>query len=300
MRILIYFFLMVVLAGCYADAQIPAVSPDREQFNAYWYAGEAEITSYTLDQARYGEVHPGEAVLIFVTEDFSKKRQVKLDNPNNNREDAVSVLKLNATRQFNTGVYQYNMMQSVFTPVSGDKHPNTLKVTMSSQDWCGQSWLQLNHDDGGYDLEQRSYFESEGDRNIRLKDALLEDEIWTRIRINPQSLPTGQVEMIPGSFYSRLRHTAMAPHKAETILVEDGQTYVYTVDYKELDRKLVIRFEKEFPFQINGWSETYTSGFGPSPKKLTTNATRKETLKLDYWRRHDLGDVGLRKELGLQ
>ena len=33
----------------------------------YWYAGEAEITSYELNQARYGEIHKGKAVTVFVT-----------------------------------------------------------------------------------------------------------------------------------------------------------------------------------------------------------------------------------------
>ena len=36
-----------------------------EEFNAYWYAGKAEITSYSLQQARYGELRDGHAVLIF-------------------------------------------------------------------------------------------------------------------------------------------------------------------------------------------------------------------------------------------
>ena len=38
------------------------------KFNDYWYRGEAELNSYTLEQARYGEIHKGEAVLVFVTE----------------------------------------------------------------------------------------------------------------------------------------------------------------------------------------------------------------------------------------
>ena len=51
------------------------------EFSRYWQQGKAELTSYTLEQARYGEIHQGEAVLVFVTEDLSKTKQVKLDNP---------------------------------------------------------------------------------------------------------------------------------------------------------------------------------------------------------------------------
>ncbi len=50
-------------------------------FGAYWFQGKAELTSYDLQQARYGELHLGQAVLIFVTEDLSRQKQVKLDNP---------------------------------------------------------------------------------------------------------------------------------------------------------------------------------------------------------------------------
>ena len=58
-----------------------------EEFKNYWYAGKAEITSYKLEQARYGELHSGYAVLVYVTEDFSVSKHVKLDNPGQNVED---------------------------------------------------------------------------------------------------------------------------------------------------------------------------------------------------------------------
>ncbi|MEL7148626.1 MAG: hypothetical protein AAFO69_19785, partial [Bacteroidota bacterium] len=92
-----------------------------QDFNSYWYQGKAEITSYALEQARYGEVHPGKAVMVFVTEDFSRSKQVKLDFPGRAGNDAVKVLKLNALWKFNTGIYDYSVMQSTFTPVDWDK-----------------------------------------------------------------------------------------------------------------------------------------------------------------------------------
>ena len=63
-------------------------------FDQYWYQGRAEISSYTLTQARYGELRKGDAVLVFVTEPLSKSRQVKTDPTPSNKEDVVSVLKL--------------------------------------------------------------------------------------------------------------------------------------------------------------------------------------------------------------
>ena len=90
-----------------------------EEFKDYWYNGEAEITSYKLEQARYGEMHDGKAVLVFVTEDFLPETQVKADHY---EETNIPVLKLNATKKFNTGIYPYSIMQSTFYPVSNNKH----------------------------------------------------------------------------------------------------------------------------------------------------------------------------------
>ncbi len=140
------------------------------QFGKYWNRGKAEITSYDLEQARYGEVHPGEAVTIFVTEPFDPEEQVKADNPD---EADIQVLKLNLTKKFVTGIYPYSMMLSVFTPVNLEKFPRTLKTTVSSQEWCGHTWTQLNWRNGKYLAELRSYFESEGDWDFVVGDAIL-------------------------------------------------------------------------------------------------------------------------------
>jgi len=86
-----------------------------DEFKNYWYAGKAELSSYKLQQARYGEIHSGTAVLVFVTEDFSKSKQVKLDHPENAGNDKLPVLKLNFTKKFVTGIYPYSMMMSAFS-----------------------------------------------------------------------------------------------------------------------------------------------------------------------------------------
>ena len=53
-----------------------------QEFKDYWYAGKAEISSYKLEQARYGELRDGTAALILVTEDFLPELQVKADRQN--------------------------------------------------------------------------------------------------------------------------------------------------------------------------------------------------------------------------
>lgn len=275
----------------------PSVSGD--DFNAYWYQGNAEISSYKLEQARYGEIHEGHAVLVYVTEDFSKAKQVKLDNAGAAGADRVPILKLNFTKKFNTGVYPYSVMQSIFTPVSLDKYPHSLKTTMSVQEWCGHVFTQLNMRKDHYDASSFSYFESEGDAESKLKKVMLEDELWTRIRINPQTLPIGKVELIPSVSYSRLRHRPLKAQTATISLRDQGETQIYSIEYPSEKRSLSIVFSSSFPYKILSWEETYRSGWGPNAQDLRTKGTLMESIKSDYWSRNSTTDLSLRDELQL-
>ena len=142
-------------------------TPLSQEFKGYWYNGEAEINSYKLEQARYGEMREGTAVLLFVTEPFLSDKQVKADktNPSN-----TSVLKLNATKNFNTGIYPYSIMQSTFFPVDNNQH--ALKISCSVQEWCGHVYMQLNNRND-FEIMSHSYFESEADEDLNLNKANL-------------------------------------------------------------------------------------------------------------------------------
>ena len=283
------------------NAQKVALQNSDKQFKDYWYQGKAEINSYKLEQARYGEIREGEAVLIFVTEPFSRSKQVKLDNPSRAGDDNVSVLKCNATRSFITGVYPYSTMQSVFTPVELAQYPFSLKATTSTQEWCGQTFMQLNLAQNKYEVAHNSYFEAEGDKNYEVDKVMLEEEIFNRIRIAPKSLPTGQIQMLPSTLFTRLKHTPFQAFQAKASLETSGKNeMIYSVDYPRLSRKLSIRFNKKFPHEILSWEETTPSGYGANARLMTTRATRKETSMLDYWQRNAKSDEGLRKKLKLE
>jgi hypothetical protein len=260
-----------------------------QEFKSYWYGGEAEISSYKLEQARYGEIREGQAVLIFVTEDFLPETQVKADskNPNN-----VPVLKLNATKKFNTGVYPYSIMQSTFYPVSNNKH--AIKVSSSMQEWCGHIYTQLNNRKT-FEIMSHSYFEGEADKTIKLEKSILENELWTQLRINPKSLPVGNLEIIPSFEYTRLRHTAIKAYKANAKLTSGS----YILEYPELNRTLSITFNPDFPYDILNWEETFRSGFGSNAQVLTSKATRLKTIKSPYWQKNSNKDEILRETLQL-
>lgn len=301
MKNFFYLSLSVALLACSSTtSQEPKKKADLPAkdsgFNDYWYAGVAEITSYELKQARYGEIHQGEAVLVYVTEPFSKSKQVKLDNWRDTSSDNVSVMKLNMTKKFLTGIYPYSMMMSSFTPVSYDKYSQAFKVTTSSQEWCGHTWMQLNLEKDSYRLKGFSYFESEGDIDTSLRGAVLEDELWSKLRLNPEILPRGDFELIPSTFYLRLKHKEAGPQKANAKIEEVSQSDyadyphdVYKLSYK--GRSLQIFYEKSFPHEILGWEETYQG--------QTTTAKRINTIKSAYWGKNSNADRAIREELGL-
>ena len=275
---------------------------DTQEFKDYWYDGKAEITSYRLEQARYGELHEGYAVLVFVTEDFSKSKQVKLDNPASAKDDSVNVLKLNRIKKFDTGIYSYSMMDSVFTPVSLNEYPNTLKLSSSSQEWCGNTFTQLNLEGNSYDVKSFSYFESEGDQKFSLQKEILEDELWARIRLAPDSLPQGRIKIIPAAMASRLTHKELKVEIAEAKLEQNPDDSIlmdYSLIYDDSNRTMKITFGRLFPHHIISWEETYKSGFGPGATTLTTKAVRDKVLISDYWNQNKNIDRDLRKKLGL-
>ena len=279
--------------------------PDEKDFHSYWYNHGAEITRFELEQSRYGEIHPGYAILIFVTEPFLPDTHVKSDYESS-RKKSIPVLKLNLIKRFNTGIYDYSMMKSVFTPIPTEKQQfsKTLKVSTTRQDWCGHVYLQYNLEDDHYKVKQHSYFEKEGDKTITIPSVHLEDEIWTRIRIAPEALPLGEIKMIPGSFFTTLRMIESGAENASAELTntqegDRGDVSQYTVTYPSLQRTLSIRFNRKFPYDILSWSETYPSGSGKNAKVLTTKARRTHAAMMDYWNKNSVKDLELRKELGL-
>lgn len=286
------FLIMIFFVVCFAIPIQAEVKPWDEAFKKQWYAGMAEITRYELKQARYRDVHNGDAVLIFVTEDFLTDKQVKHERGDG---PSTSVLKLNATRKFTTGIYPYSIMTSVFTPVAPDQN-HSLKVTTSVQEWCGHTFTQLNYRNNGYEASVRSYFQSEGDLDTTLPKAVLEDEIWTRIRLAPERLPMGEIQIIPGTQFQRLAHNLPKVQTATTELEEQDTKQTYRITYSTIGRKLAITFEKDYPHAILGWEES----FQRRGKWTTTTAQKTHSIKLDYWSKNSAEDVVYRKQLGLE
>lgn len=281
----------------------PDADIQTQAFKDYWYAGEAELSHYDLQQIRYGEVRNGEAILVFVTEPFLTDKQVKLESEAEGR-DTQTVLKLNFLKEFVTGIYEYNVMTSTFTPVNANDHPRSLKVASSSQEWCGTTWSQLNLRDGQYQVTGHSYFENEGDYETMLDAVWLEDEIWTQLRLSPTLLPEGEIEIIPASFGVRRNHSGWSVEKAITKkqnwtggAMPGDSLMAYSIDYVDRDRKLTIIYESTAPYRIAGWIQSQETRSGET---LEARSVRTHIITEPYWKMNANSDTNMRQKLGLE
>jgi len=295
LRKTLQFIVLITLTltfGCDQNSAKSEKLPTRElsaDFKEYWFAGEAEITSYKLDQSRYGEQRDGTAVLIFVTEDFLPEAQVKADEK---KDSNIPVLKLNAVKKFNTGIYPYSIMQSTFYPLEGNSH--ALKISASIQEWCGHVYTQLNNRKN-FEITSHSYFDGEADQNLKLDQNWLENEVWTQLRINPDSLPTGKLQMIPSLEFLRMAHIEIKAYPAVAEFYQDDSLSVYKIHYPELQRELKIYYHLIFPFNIEKWEETIQK----NGESFTTTATKMERIKSAYWNKNSNKDLPLRENLNL-
>jgi hypothetical protein len=234
----------------------------------------------------------GDAVLVFVTEPFSKSKQVKVDDPSQNPTDVATVLKLNFSKKFDTGIYPYSMMNSTFTPI--EEANRTLKITSTIQEWCGHVFGQVNWKKNQYECTTFSYFENEGDQKNNIGNVITEDGIWNMIRIQPKSLPIGNFKFFPSLGYIRLKHKPTqsldASATLSTTVFNQKPVNQYFIKYS--DRALKIFFDEKFPHIIQGWEETYKDG----TNELTTRGTLKKTILLDYWMHNTNADNALRNE----
>ncbi len=260
-----------------------------QEFKEYWYDGLAEISNYNLSIERYGEVREGNAVLIFVTEPFDPTDQIKADQQSDSN---ISVLKLNATMDFNTGIYPYKIMSSTFLPL--EREENAIKVATSIQEWCGHTYMQLNLRNNQYDGVLYSYFQSEGNTQFKLKNAILENQIAMQLRLDPSKMPVGSISIIPSTEHLRLNHIEpkALPAIASSEIIDDYLKY--TIDYKS-GRSLSYRVQKKFPFQILSWEEYQTS----ENTQPTIKATLKKSIRTPYWKKNSNKFASLRDSLAL-
>ena len=266
-----------------------------------WFDGKAELAGYELTQSRYGQERAGRAVLIFVTEPYSRSERVKVDRFDPANPDHAQVLKLNHVRKFQTGIYDYSLMTSVFSDVEAGFRP--LEVSFSSQEWCGHVYEEALFgfgDDGDQQVSVHSYFEGESTDVEIGGDLVAEDALPILLRsLDREKLDTANrsLRLLPSATFRRLRHRPAEPFTTELtwtpdaarVTVPAGSFETRSATHGRADGgSCTFSIEVPYPHRIVAW----TCSDGESAR-LTG------TTRLDYWRTHREGEEALLGTLGL-
>ncbi len=291
MRLVVWAFILGLAA--------PAGAQD---FWKHWGDGKAEVNGYRLTQPRYGQEREGTAVLIYVTEDFSERLRVKADASRHPKEEVFPVLKLNAVRDFNTGIYDYNVMTSTFLRVK--KGWPVAKVSFSSQEWCGHVWHQLLPRGDRLEGVFHSYFDGEADGQDKLDlpdGAVFEDALPIVLRgWRGEFLGAGEsrsVPFLPSLLHARLLHAPLAWTTATvsrsetstslTVPAGEFEVSVFTVAVED-GRTLTYAIETASPYRL-------VRQTGPDGEELALAGS----TRLPYWQLNANGGEKYLKDIGL-
>jgi hypothetical protein len=280
-------------------------------FESYWEDGRAELSGYRYHVMRYGEAREGQAVMITVTEPFSESKRVKVDDPSKNPADTFEAVKMNLVRDFQTGIYDYNTMTSVFVR-SRDFSP--VKVSFASSEWCGNVYEEIQVDPGAVRQTLRSYFEGEsGERSLaRPPSGVLEDQLFVLLRgLRGDFLRPGErrtVALLPSSVGRRLAHRPLAwvnaaiarSPKPERVTVAAGafSADLYRVTTADA-RTGSFWVEHAYPHRIVRWSWAGGAAQGRKGSEATESAELAGSARLRYWELHGNGQETFLRQLGL-
>jgi hypothetical protein len=158
----------LLLAACGVVTGAPDPAPrfeaglgaeDRLFAGRLWDDGQAEIAYYDTRDPRYDVLRDGRAVLIAVKETLDADALVKADGPP--PRHTVDAIKLGHLVDVETGVYAYRQMANAWIERASGR---PLRVTVGSQDWCGQTFKVLTMGQDGALVRTFSYFGAEGER----------------------------------------------------------------------------------------------------------------------------------------
>ena len=288
---------MALSLAAFLSGTAAAETPD---FYAHWGDGKAEISSYRVIQPRYGEPREGYAVLIFVTEEINRNTFVKVESPTP-AADRIYVLKLNNVLKFTTGIYPYSVMTSVFSAVEGRTQPGPFelcKITLSSQEWCGHVFDEVQVRDGRLQGHLNSYFESEARRPYTLdvpEQFESEDHLLIFVReLKGPVMEAGEgraIQLLPSLWSFRLQHR---PHALVSTTLRKGG--VETVDLRDRSVAAVpwtwgdrtVWVEQAYPRRILKWKDAA----GGSGELIAT-------VREPYWNLKRREDETFRVQLGI-
>ena len=226
---------------------LPINQENNKIFSDYWKNGKIETTKYELKE---DSISVGEGTLTFNIDYIEGV----------NKTDSIQVLHSDFTGKIHKENYDYSAMTSTYLPLNLTLRPHAMKVINSVQEPEGNSFLALSQIPKSYEIESKNTFKEKIKKYFIVERKNLEDELWAKIRMNPNDLPTGDIEIIPSFAYWQSVRKSPNIYEAKAELKDyigteftGKKLQLYTLDYPDLKRNLSIVFEGDFPFEIVGW-----------------------------------------------
>lgn len=268
---------LVLLAAVLASPPGPAGVFWKSDFGrqAVWNDGNAEVSSYDARDVLDGIPSLSRATLIVVAEDLSREALVKADRPAG-EPTTRRVLKFNYVRSIPTGVTSLQQMLSVFL---GVERLDPIKLSMSSHDGCGNSFVEWRSDQGKLSL--RSYFEPIGDRDLDLTagESLFYDSLPLKLRgLDFARSTEGRVSLIDTVFASNPAPPGRVDALVRVLQVAGSVNRVEVTRGQRTDR---FDFESAYPHRMLRW-ERADGG----------TLTLVDSRRIRYWERNHPGDEG--------
>lgn len=292
------------------SASVPVAEPT---FESHWQDGKAELDGYRYTVIRYGQERSGQALMIFVTEPMSESRHVKADDPRKNPADTFEALKLNFVRDFQTGIYDYNTMVSVFVR---SRNFSPVKLVLSSMEWCGSVYDEVIFEPRRITEALYSYFEGEsGTRTLEPKQGgVVEDALLIQLRSlrGGDYLAAGDRRTVPflaSPFYRRLGHRAggwstaeierQARRERTRVPAGSFDCDVYAVRPAD-GRRGRFWIERAYPHRVIRWSWTPPAKTqGPMGRDGCDSGELAGSERLPYWQLNASGKESYLRDLGL-
>ncbi|MEA5459083.1 hypothetical protein VB796_08545 [Arcicella sp. LKC2W] len=215
-------------------------------FNSYWKKQGVEMSQFVLKQ---DSVKIGEVTLSFTLQDFEQ------------HEPKEHIQMLSSVFNQKNIDYKYSVTTSTLMPLNILLRPHALEVSSSVQAIHGTEFMKLKMAPKSYAvIIDGNLIKKE--EHLALSKTHNEDEIWAKIRQNPETLPQGEFDIIPSLTYWNTVHKTPEVQSAKAELKNyEGKEFIgkklktYSLNCPDLKRNLTIVFEGDFPFQIVGWQE---------------------------------------------
>ncbi|WP_457064098.1 hypothetical protein [Hymenobacter sp. UYAg731] len=144
-----------------------------------WEDGLAEVATYDAERVIYKKKRTFDYTQITVKEEFNQQFNVKTDDYK--RDDLFPVMKINQLCSIQADEYPYHYLTSLF--FRRDQPVSLFKMSLSSQEWCGNTFKSIIDDGVNFEMWFHSYWDGQGDNSRDLRrDIFLEDALPYTLR----------------------------------------------------------------------------------------------------------------------